>query len=112
LPDELVESAVIDGASYRQVFLRIMAPLAAPAVTTVAVLCFLGSWNDLLIALLWLPDPGQRTISVGVATLQGVRANSIDLILTGSLLSAIPPILAFILFQRYLVSGIVSGMGK
>jgi ABC-type glycerol-3-phosphate transport system permease component len=112
LPDELVESAVIDGASYRQVFLLIMVPLAAPALTTVAVLCFLGSWNDLLVALLWLPDTGQRTISVGVATLAGVRANSMDLILTGSLFSAVPPILAFLVFQRYLVSGIVSGIGK
>jgi ABC-type glycerol-3-phosphate transport system permease component len=112
LPDELVESAVIDGASYRQVFTMIMAPLAAPALATVAVLCFLGSWNDLLVGLLWLPDPATRTISVGVATLQGVRANSLDLILTGSLFSALPPILAFIVFQRYLVSGIVSGIGK
>jgi len=112
LPDELVESAVIDGASYRQVFLSIMAPLAAPAVTTVAVLCFLGSWNDLLVGLLFLPDPGTRTISVGVATLIGVRSGNIDLILTGSLLSAVPPIVAFIIFQRYLVSGIVSGIGK
>lgn len=112
LPDELVESAIIDGASYRQVFLMIMAPLAAPALTTVAVLCFLGSWNDLLIALLWLPDPGQRTISVGIASLVGVRSSNLDLILTGSLFSAVPPILAFIAFQRYLVSGIVSGIGK
>jgi ABC-type glycerol-3-phosphate transport system permease component len=112
LPDELVESAVIDGASYGQIFLVVMAPLAAPAVTTVAVLCFLGSWNDLLVALLWLPDPAQRTISVGVATLQGVRTNDMGLILTGSLFSALPPILAFVLFQRFLVSGIVSGMSK
>jgi ABC-type glycerol-3-phosphate transport system permease component len=112
LPDELVESAIIDGASYRQVFLMIMAPLAAPALTTVAVLCFLGSWNDLLVALLWLPDPGQRTISVGIASLVGVRSSNLNLILTGSLFSALPPILAFIAFQRYLVSGIVSGIGK
>jgi ABC-type glycerol-3-phosphate transport system permease component len=112
LPDELVESAVIDGASYRQVFVMIMAPLAAPAMTTVAVLCFLGSWNDLLVALLWLPDAGQRTISVGIASLVGVRASNLELVLTGSLFSALPPILAFIVFQRYLVSGIVSGIGK
>jgi ABC-type glycerol-3-phosphate transport system permease component len=89
-----------------------MLPLAAPALTTVGVLCFLGSWNDLLVALLFLPDTGTRTISVGVATLQGVRANSLDLVLTGSLFSALPPIVAFIIFQRYLVSGIVSGIGK
>lgn len=112
LPDELVESAVIDGASYRQVFFQIMAPLAAPALTTVGVLCFLGSWNDFLVSLLFLPDPAMRTISVGVATLQGVRNQSLNLILTGSLVSAIPPIIAFIVFQRYLVSGIVSGISK
>ena len=76
------------------------------------MLCFLGSWNDLLVSLLFLPDPATRTISVGVATLQGVRNQSLDLILTGSLFSAIPPILAFVIFQRYLVSGILSGMSK
>ncbi len=112
LPDELVESAIIDGASYRQVFTAIMLPLAAPALTTVSVLCFLGSWNDLLVSLLFLPDPATRTISVGIATLQGVRSQSLNLILTGSLFSAIPPIAAFLLFQRYLVSGIVSGVSK
>ena len=112
LPDELVESAIIDGATYRQVFLWIMAPLAAPALTTVSVLCFLGAWNDLLVSLLFMPDPSMRTISVGIATLQGVRSQSLSLILTGSLFSAIPPILAFIAFQRYLVSGIVSGINK
>jgi len=107
-----VEGAIIDGASYWQVFIWIMAPLAAPALTTVAVLCFLGSWNDLLVGLLFLPDPATRTISVGIATLQGVRSQGLNLILTGSLFSAIPPIVAFILFQRYLVSGIVSGVSK
>lgn len=112
LPDELVEGAIIDGASYLQVFLIILVPLAAPALATVGVLAFLGAWNDLLVSLLFLPDPEMRTISVGVATLQGVRDGSLNLILTGSLFSAIPPILAFIIFQRYLVTGITSGIGK
>ncbi len=112
LPDELLESAVIDGASYAQIFLVIMVPLATPALATVGVLAFLTAWNDLLVGLLFLPDPALRTISVGIATLQGVRDGSMNLILTGSLVSAIPPILAFIFFQKYLVSGIVSGMGK
>lgn len=112
LPDELVEGAIVDGASYVQVFLVILLPLAAPALATVGVLAFLGAWNDLLVSLLFLPDPAMRTISVGVATLQGVREGSLNLILTGSLFSAIPPILAFIFFQRHLVSGIVAGIGK
>ena len=112
LPDELVESAIVDGANYWQVFTMIMDRLATPALMTVGVLSFLGSWNDLLIGLLFLPDPGMRTISVGVAALQGVRSTNIELILTGSLLSALPPIITFLLFQKYLVAGITAGISK
>jgi len=114
LPDELTESAVVDGASYWQIYTLIMLRMAGPALVTVGVLCFLGTWNDLLIGLLLLPDPAMRTISVGVATLQGVRANAMDndIILTGSLISAIPPVVAFILFQRHIVTGITSGITK
>jgi ABC-type glycerol-3-phosphate transport system permease component len=112
IPDELVESAVVDGASYWQVFTLIMARLATPALMTVGVLNFLGIWNDLLIGLLFLPDPEMRTISVGIAALQGVRTTNIEMILTGSLLSAIPPIVAFLLFEKYLVAGITAGISK
>ncbi len=112
IPDELVESAIVDGASYWQVFMRIMVRLATPALMTVGVLSFLGSWNDLLVGLLFLPDPETRTISVGVAALQGVRTTNIEMILTGSLLSAIPPIIAFLLFEKYLVAGITAGISK
>ena len=112
LPDELVESGIVDGATYWQVFHLILLRLATPALLTVGVLCFLGTWNDLLVGLLFLPDPGMRTISVGIAALQGVRSTNIDMILTGSLLSAIPPIVTFVLFQKYLVAGITAGISK
>lgn len=112
IPDELVESAIVDGASYWQVFNLIMLRLAAPALMTVGVLSFLGTWNDLLVGLLFLPDPEMRTISVGVAALQGVRTTNIEMILTGSLLSAIPPIVTFLLFEKYLVAGITAGISK
>ena len=112
LPDEVVESAVVDGAPYWRIFTSIMIPMSLPAIATVGVLSFLGAWNDLLIALLLLPDPGMRTISVGVAALEGLRVSNINLALTGSLLSAIPPLIAFIIFQRYLVSGITAGVSR
>lgn len=112
LPDELIEASVMDGASYLKVFMSVMVPLARPALATTGVLAFLGAWNDLLIGLLFLPDPQMRTISVGVASLEGVRSSNLDLVLTGSLLSAIPPIVAFVVFQRYLVSGITAGLSK
>ncbi|WP_372498084.1 carbohydrate ABC transporter permease [Sinomonas terrae] len=112
LPDELVESGIADGAGYGRVFTEIMLPLSMPALVTIGVLAFLGAWNDLLIGLLFLPDPDMRTISVGIASLESVRSSNLDLVLTGSLLSAIPPIAAFIAFQRYLVSGITAGISK
>jgi multiple sugar transport system permease protein/raffinose/stachyose/melibiose transport system permease protein len=112
LPDELVESAVVDGASYVRIFRSIMVRMSLPALVTVGVLSFLGVWNDLLVALLFLPNPAMRTISVGVAALSGVHSVNLDLVLTGSLISAIPPIVAFIVFQKYLVAGITSGISK
>ncbi|WP_163541970.1 carbohydrate ABC transporter permease [Occultella kanbiaonis] len=112
LPDELIESGVLDGAGFPRLFAGILVPLAVPVAVTVGVLAFLGAWNDLLIGVLLLPDPEMRTISVGVAALQGVRVSNIELVLTGSLLSAIPPVTAFIIFQRYLVTGITAGITK
>lgn len=110
LPDEVVESAVMDGAGYGRIFGSIMAPMAVPAMATIGVLTFLGAWNDLLVGLLFLPDPALRTINVGVSALESLRLSNIDLALAGSLLSALPPLLAFVLFQRHLVSGITAGV--
>lgn len=112
LPDELIESGLVDGATYAQTFLRIVLPLAVPAMVTVGILAFLGAWNDLLVGLLFLPDPAMRTISVGIGSLAGVRITNTALILVGSLFSAIPPVLAFLIFQRYLISGITAGVSK
>lgn len=112
LPDELVESGLIDGASYAQSFLFLVLPLAVPAMVTVGILAFLGAWNDLLVGLLFLPDLDMRTISVGIGSLAGIRVSNAALILTGSLFSALPPVAAFLIFQRYLITGITAGVSK
>jgi len=65
-----------------------------------------------ILALKFLPDPEMRTISVGIAALQGVRATNIEVILTGSLLSAIPRIITFMLLKKYLVASITAGISK
>src|SRR5205085_778308 len=96
LPDELIEGGLVDGATYWQTFFRIVLPLAVPAMVTVAILAFLGAWNDLLIGLLFLPDTDMRTISVGIGSLAGLHDSNTALILTGSLFSAIPPVLVFL----------------
>ena len=69
LPDSLVESALVDGASYVKTYFRIMLPMAVPAVITVGVLMFILVWNELLVALLFMPGLDTRTIGVALATL-------------------------------------------
>jgi multiple sugar transport system permease protein len=111
LPDSLMEAALVDGAGHLRVFLRVMVPLARPALAIVAVLQFLGVWNDLLTALLFLPQQ-VRTISVGLASLQGTHVANTNAMIAGSILSAIPPVLIYLLFQRHLISGLTMGADK
>jgi ABC-type glycerol-3-phosphate transport system permease component len=112
LPDELVEAAQIDGMSYWRIFLKIILPLSAPALLAVGVLQFIQIWDDLLVALIFLQEPAVRTITVGLAVLQSGRVLDIPVLLAGSLLSALPAMLAYLLFQRALIGGLMLGIGK
>ena len=112
LPDELVEAAQIDGVPYWQMFLRIILPLSVPALLAVGVLQFIQIWDDLLVALIFLQEPAVRTITVGLAVLQSGRVLDIPVLLAGSLVSAIPAMAAYLFFQRYLIGGLMVGIGK
>lgn len=112
VPTELVEASLVDGASYWQIFRKVMLPLAVPALVTIAVLQFIQIWDDLLIGLLFLQTPEVRTITVGVATLQSARVIPIPLVIAGSLVSAMPAVVVYLAFQRQLISGLTLGMGK
>lgn len=109
LPDSLVESAVVDGASYFKAYLRIMLPLAVPAVMTVGVLVFISVWNDLLTALLFMPGLSTRTIAVALATLTSEHSVNLGEVSAGALISAVPTVLVYGFFQRYLVTGVTLG---
>jgi ABC-type glycerol-3-phosphate transport system permease component len=111
ISDELIEAAVIDGLSYERTFLQIAIPLSLPAIATVTVLQFIQIWDDLLVALFFLPT-NQRTITAGLATLATGRTTSIPPLMAGSLISAIPAIVVYLIFQRHLVKGLTLGMGK
>jgi ABC-type glycerol-3-phosphate transport system permease component len=111
IPDSLIEAAHVDGAGNVQGFLRVMLPLARPALAIVAVMQFLGVWNDLLTALLFMPQSVQ-TIGVGLASLPGTHVANTNALVAGSVLSAVPPVLVYLLFQRYLISGLTLGAEK
>jgi ABC-type glycerol-3-phosphate transport system permease component len=112
ISDDLIEAAVMDGLGYERTFLRIALPLSLPAIATVAVLQFIQIWDDLLVALLFLPNPGQRTVTFGLAALSAARTTTIPVLMAGSFISAVPAIIVYLIFQRYLVRGLTLGMGK
>ncbi len=109
LPDHVFESAELDGASPFQAFRHIALPLARPAVAAVAVFAFVGAWNDFLGPLVYLRSPESFTVSVGMATLEGVYVRSPQNTVAMSLIALIPPVLVFIVAQRYLVRGVGAG---
>lgn len=112
LPDDLIEASVVDGLSYPGIFRRIALPLAFPALVTIVVLQFIQIWGELLVGLLFLQNPDFRTITVGLGALAAGRTTDIPVLMAGSLVSAIPAIAVFLIFQKQLVSGLTAGIGK
>ncbi|HEX2907440.1 MAG TPA: carbohydrate ABC transporter permease [Phototrophicaceae bacterium] len=109
LPRELEESALIDGANHFVIFARIIIPLAAPAVSTVAVFTFLGAWGEYILALNFLTEESLRTLPIAIANFQGVHSTDWGLIFAASLTQVVPTVLIFMFFQRYFVQGLTSG---
>jgi ABC-type glycerol-3-phosphate transport system permease component len=112
LPEELIEAALIDGLGYGRIFARIMLPLALPAIFVVAVLQFIQIWDDLLVGLLFLQTPAQRPITVGLATIPSQHLLNVPVLMAGSLISALPAIVVYLIFQRYLITGLTMGISK
>jgi multiple sugar transport system permease protein/raffinose/stachyose/melibiose transport system permease protein len=112
LPDEVVEAAIIDGARHLGVFGRIALPMSGPALVTIAVLQFIQIWDDLLVGMLFLQNPSERTITVGLGALASGRVTNVPVLMAGSLISAIPAMVVFLIFQRFLTSGLTAGISK
>ena len=112
LPEDVIEASLIDGLGYGKIFFRIMLPLAVPAIATVAVLQFIQIWDDLLVGLLFLQTPAHRTITVGLETIPAQHFQDFPMEMAGSLVSALPAVLVYLIFQRYLIRGLTMGMSK
>ncbi len=112
LPEDVIEASLIDGLGYGKIFFRIMLPLAVPAIATVAVLQFIQIWDDLLVGLLFLQTPAHRTITVGLETIPAQHFQDFPMEMAGSLVSALPAVIVYLIFQRYLIRGLTMGMSK
>lgn len=108
IPRELEESAMIDGATIYQTWWYIMLPLSGPVLATIAVFTFVATYNDFFTPLIYLNDESKRTIAVALTYFQGSPriGPQMHLLMAAVTMSIVPPIILFILAQRYFVRGI------
>ena len=107
IPRELEESAFLDGASHLTVYRSIILPLARPALATLAVFAFMGSWNAFLWPLFVVNDPELMTLPVGLSLLRGRYLTEWNLVMAGSVITIIPMLIVYIFAQKYLIKGFV-----
>lgn len=113
MPRELGEAARVDGANQFQVFYKVYAPMAAPAVATLAILNFSGFWAEFYRPLIFLQTQDNFTLPLGLVGLKGnLGTGSISVVLAGVVLSMIPSVLLFIFAQRYFIAGITAGASR
>jgi multiple sugar transport system permease protein/raffinose/stachyose/melibiose transport system permease protein len=112
VPDELIEAGIVDGLGYFGALWRLVVPIAIPAIATVTVLQFIQIWDDLLVGLLFIQNTNERPITVGLAVLAAGRTTSIPELMAGSLISAVPAMVVYLTFQRYLVKGLTMGIDR
>ncbi|MFN8193742.1 MAG: carbohydrate ABC transporter permease [Nocardioidaceae bacterium] len=106
VPDELIESAKIDGAGHLRIFLRIVLPLSRPLIAVMVLLAFMGQWNDFLWPLITLKDPNLYTLPVSMRFLQGQYDANYGGLMAMALLTCLPLVVMFLFLQRYFVQGL------
>lgn len=111
IPLELEEAAKLDGASTFTTFWRIMLPQVKPALAAVGALTFMASWNDLFGPLIFLNSTRLQTMPIALALFRGEYFTQTNLMMAAATLTIIPPLLLFLLAQKYFVQGItMSGL--
>ena len=112
IPDEVLESARVDGASEFRILRSIVFPIAAPGMATLAIFTFLGAWNDFLWPLIVINQDSLRTMPVGLALLAQKNTINWGNTMAGTTLTAAPMILIFPLLQRRFIEGLTAGSVK
>lgn len=108
IPEELCEAARIDGLSEYGIYAKIMLPLSKPALSTLTIFTFVNTWNDYLGPLIYLRSETKKTIQLGLKMFISQYSSDYGLIMAGSVLSLIPLIIVFLIFQRYFVEGVAA----
>lgn len=108
VPRELDEAATLDGAGHFRIFGLIILPNIRPALATLTVFAFMGSWNSFLWPLVVLRKPELQTLPVALAGLQGQYTTQWDIVMAGSVVSILPMLALYLFAQRYVIQGVAS----
>jgi N-acetylglucosamine transport system permease protein len=114
LPAELGEAAILDGANQYQIFFQVMLPLARPGLVAMGIFNFLGQWNQFLLPLVLMPDEEKYLLSQGLyflAVQQGYQ-NDYGALFAAMVITMVPTLIVYVLFQRRLESGLTAGALK
>jgi multiple sugar transport system permease protein len=108
VPRELDEAATLDGAGHFRIFWTIVLPNIRPALATLTVFAFMGSWNSFLWPLIVLREPELQTLPIALAGLQGQYSTQWDIVMAGSVVSVIPMLALYLFAQKYVIQGVAS----
>jgi raffinose/stachyose/melibiose transport system permease protein len=112
IPKELEEAAVIDGCSIPAAFLRVICPMTTPSLVTIAVITFIGTWNDLLFPQIFLSDPAKMTLPVGLTAFQGRYSTDYVGMIAAVVITVIPSVILYIILHDRIIEGMTSGAIK
>lgn len=112
IPNELLESARIDGARDLDILLRIVLPLSLPALLSLVIVNSLFVWNDLLVSIIFLQDDSRRTLMAGLSVFQGRYNNQVPLTMAGMVIASLPMLALYLTFQRHFIKGLMAGAIK
>lgn len=112
VPLEIEEAAMIDGCTPFQIFWKVTFPLLGPCTGSMVILNGLGIWNDYLMPYLALPSGKAKTITVEIASFVGQYTARWDIVFAGTIISIVPALIIFCMFQKYFVKGITAGGAK
>jgi multiple sugar transport system permease protein len=112
IPDELLEAARIDGASEWRIFVDVVLPLLKPVIVTLALLSFLGAWNDFMWPLIVLSDRDLQTLPVALAALSREHVSDTELMMAGAVVTVAPVLVLFLALQRFYMQGLMMGSVK
>jgi len=112
VPREIREAALVDGCDALSVLWRIVIPLSLPGLVAVGVVAFFYAWNEFLFTSTMLTTDAVRPASVGLASLRSMMETPVERILAASMLFSAPPVLFYLIMQRYIVSGLTAGAVK